>query len=135
MESVSLSLLVINCKDYRPSHNWYLCRTGPYFSNAPKKPDPGSIYESNLNEYNASSDYGLMPECPGMTDEEAAEIVESWCIKNDIPYISDMDNMERMYRWYYKIDKLEAELSCLDYHKIDPPDYVVHHLVKRTPSN
>ena len=45
-----------------------------------------------------------MPECPGMTDEEAAAVLKWWCRQSDIPYNDDMDNIEAAYRWYYKYE-------------------------------
>lgn len=31
MEPVNLSILVVNCKQYIPSYNWYFCKSGRYF--------------------------------------------------------------------------------------------------------
>ena len=42
-----------------------------------------------------------MPECPRMTDEEAAAVVKDWCLKNDIKYIDDMDDIEETRRAIY----------------------------------
>ena len=41
------------------------------------------------------------PECPGMTDEEAAAALKLWCRQNNISYNDDMDNVEAAYRCYY----------------------------------
>ena len=117
MEPISLSILVVNCKNYVPSHNWYLCKSGRHFSAAAKSPDSWDYDEEHLNEYDASDDYILMPECPRMTDEEAAEVVRSWCQQNNIPYNDDLDEIEAAYRWYYKYD---------DYGDINNRSYIGH---------
>ena len=44
-----------------------------------------------------------MPECPGMTDEEAAAVVKNWCIRNNIQFIDDMDRIEETYRAIYNL--------------------------------
>ena len=46
-----------------------------------------------------------MPECPGMTDEEAAVVLKWWCRQNNISYNDDMDNIEAAYRWSYKCEE------------------------------
>lgn len=84
MKPISLSILVVNCKDYKPFNNWYLCKSGRYLCAAAKSPNSLVYDEARLNEYNGSDDYVLMPECPGMTDEEAASVVMDWCEQNDI---------------------------------------------------
>ena len=104
MEKVNLSILVVNCKDYKPSHNWYLSKSERCFYGTAKTPDIIGYDEARLNELNSSDDCILMPECPKMTDEEAAEVVKEWCNQNDIPFNDDMDNIEAAYRWYYKYD-------------------------------
>ncbi len=40
-----------------------------------------------------------------MVNEEAAVVLKWWCRQNDIPYNDNMDNIEAVYRWYYKCDK------------------------------
>jgi hypothetical protein len=35
-----------------------------------------------------------MPECPGMTDEEAAVVLKWWCRQNNNPYNDDMNNID-----------------------------------------
>ena len=113
----SLSILVVNCKNYVPSHDWYLCKSGMHFSAAAKTPDWPDYDEARHNEFNDSDDYVLMPECPGMTDEEAGGVVKAWCERHDIPYVDDLDNIEAAYRWYYK---------CDDYDDNDHALYVCH---------
>ena len=117
MEPISLSILVVNCKNYVPEYNWYLCKSGRHFSGAVKTPDFLGYDETRIQEFDSSDDYVLMPECPKMTDEEAAEVVKSWCEKNEIPYIDDLDEIETAYRWYYKYD---------DYDDISHRSYVCH---------
>ena len=56
-----------------------------------RTPDWPDFDEERRKEYDASDDYVLMPECPQMAAEEAAEVVQTWCEKNDIPYNDDMD--------------------------------------------
>ncbi len=104
MEPVNISILVVSCKHYVPSYNWYFCKSRGYICGTPNSPDDFCYDEIRLNEFNSSEDYVLMPECPGMTDEEAAEIVQDWCKKNSIPFHDDMDNIEAAYRCYYKYD-------------------------------
>jgi hypothetical protein len=117
MEPISLSILVISCKDYKPSHNWYLCKSGRCISGVAKSPDTLDYDETRLHEYDESDDYVLMPECPGMTNEETAVVVRNWCEKNNIPYEEDIDNIEAAYRWYYKYD---------DYSNSDQQSYIWH---------
>jgi hypothetical protein len=97
-----LSILVVNCKDYKPSHDWYLCKSGGHFRGVARTPEWPDYDEALREEFNASDDYVLMPECPGMTDIEAAEVIRDWCEQNDIPYIDDLDDIEAAYRYYYK---------------------------------
>ncbi|MBO4880500.1 MAG: hypothetical protein J5555_02340 [Firmicutes bacterium] len=104
MKPISLSILVVNCKDYKPFNNWYLCKSGRYLCGTAKSPDTIGYDEARLSEYEKSDDHVLMPECPGMTNEEAAVAVRYWCEKNDIPYIDDIDDIEAAHRWYYKYD-------------------------------
>ena len=117
MEPISLSILVVNCKDYKPQNNWYLCKSGMHFSAAAKSPDSWDYNEARLQKYETSDDYVLMPECPRMTDEEAGKVVMDWCERNDIPYIDDLDDIETAYHWYYKYG---------DYDGLDHPSYVCH---------
>lgn len=107
MKEVYLSILVVNCKDYKPSHNWYLRKSDSCFYGAAKESDKFWHDELKLKEYEASDDFVLMPECPNMTDEEAAEVVKKWCEENDIPYIDDMEIIEEAYKWYYKYGEYE----------------------------
>ena len=105
MEQVNLSILVVNCKDYQPSHNWYFCKSGRCFCGAVRSPGTIGYDVIKLDALNTSPDFVLMPECPGMTDEEAAEVVKKWCDDNNIPYNDDLDRIEEVYRWYYKYDR------------------------------
>ena len=104
MKSVNLSILVVNCKHYIPSYNWYFNKGGRHICGTANSADDICFDEARLKEFNDSSDYVLLPECPGMTDDEAAEVVKAWCECNEIPYRDDMDNIEETYRWYYKYD-------------------------------
>ena len=117
MEPISLSILVVNCKDYKPFYNWYLCRSGCHFSGTANTPDDPTYSEARLNKFNASGDYVLLPECPRMSDEEAALVVRNWCEQNDIPFIDDLDDIETAYHWYYKYG---------DYDGLDHQSYVCH---------
>lgn len=117
MEPISLSILVVNCKDYKPSHDWYLCKSGMHFSAAAKSSDWPDYDEVRHKEFNDSDDYVLMPECPGMTDEEAGEVIRNWCEQNSIPYIDDLDDIETAYQWYYKYG---------DYDGLDHQSYICH---------
>jgi hypothetical protein len=105
MEPVNLSILVVNCKQYIPTYNWYFCKSGRYFCGTANSPDDICFNEARLKEYNDSDDYVLMPECPGMTDEEAAVVLKWWCRQNNIPYNDDMNNIDAAYRWYYKYEE------------------------------
>ena len=118
MEPINLSILVVNCKDYKPSHDWYLCKSGGYFCGVARTPEWPDYDEELREEYNASDDYVLMPECPRMSDEEAADVVKEWCVQNDIIYNDDMDNIETAYRWYYKYD------DYVDYDDLYEPSYM-----------
>ena len=64
MEPVNLSILVVNCKQYIPSYNWYFCKSGRYFCGTANSPDDICFNEARLKEFNDSDDYVLMPECP-----------------------------------------------------------------------
>ena len=118
MERVNLSILVVNCKNYVPSYNWYLCKSGGYFCGTANSPDDASYKKERHNEYDTSDDYVLMPDCPGMSDEEAAEVVMKWCEQNQIPYNDDMDNIEAAYEWYYKYGDGISDYTPM-YHKVD----------------
>ena len=102
MKNVSLSILIVNCKDYKPAYNWYFCKKERYFCGTANDPDDICYDESRLNKYESSDDYVLLPNCCGMADDEAAEIVKAWCECNGIPYIDDTDSIEKAYQWYYK---------------------------------
>jgi hypothetical protein len=94
MEPVNLSILVVNCKQYIPSYNWYFCKSGRYFCGTANSPDDICFNEARLKEFNDSDDYVLMPECPGMTDDEAAVVLKWWCRQNNNPYNDDMNNID-----------------------------------------
>lgn len=51
--------------------------------------------------FETSDDFVLMPECPGMTDDEAAVVIKDWCLNNDIKFIDDMDHKEEIRRAIY----------------------------------
>ena len=111
MEPISLSILVVICKDYKPSHDWYFRKSKGGIFGAAKAPKWPDYDEERHKEFNYSHDYVLMPECPGMSDEEAVEVVRIWCVNNNIPYIDDFDCIETAYHWYYKF----GEYNGLDY--------------------
>ena len=117
MEPINVSILVVNCKDYKPTHDYYLCKSGRHFCSVARTPEWPDYNEERRKEYSDSEDYVLMPECPGMTDEEAANVVKEWCLQNNIPYNDDMENIEAAYRWYYKYD------DCDDLYN---PSYICH---------
>lgn len=100
-KKAKLSLLVVNCKQYIPSYNWYYRKSDGYVYGTANSPDDICYDEARLKEFESSDDFVLMPECHGMTDEEAAEVIEGWCEKNNIRYIDDMDNIEETYRGVY----------------------------------
>ena len=98
---IKLSILVVNCKQYIPSYNWYFRKSDGCIYGTANSPDDICYDEIRLTIFETSDDFVLMPECPGMTDEEAAEVVKDWCVKNNIRYIDDMDNIEETYRGVY----------------------------------
>ena len=51
MKEVYLSILVVNCKDYKPSHNWYLRKNDSCFYGAAKESDKFWHDELKLKEY------------------------------------------------------------------------------------
>lgn len=104
MEPVNVSIVVVNCKEYIPSYNWYFCKSERYITGTANSPDDICYHEERLKKYENSDDFVLMPDCHGMTDEEAAVIVKWWFRQNNIPYNDDMDNIEAAYRWYYKYE-------------------------------
>lgn len=104
MRKVSLSSLVVSCKDYKPDYNWYFRKSDGYIYGALNRPDISGYDEERVKEYDASDDFVLTPECPRMTDEDAAEVVREWCGENNIPYNDDLERIEEVYRWYYKYD-------------------------------
>jgi len=101
MEGIKLSLLVVSCKQYIPSYNWYFRRSDGCIYGAANTPEGICYDESRLNILESSDDFVLMPECPRMTDGEAAAVVKDWCIKNNIRFIDDMDRIEETYRAIY----------------------------------
>lgn len=104
MKSVGLSILVISCKDYKPTHDWYYRKSESYIVGTARTPDIPGYDEERRNEFNASDDYVLMPECPRMTDDEAINVVKAWCGQNDIRYVDDLENIKAIRRWYYRLD-------------------------------
>ena len=52
MEPVNLSILVVNCKQYIPSYNWYFCKSGRYFCGTANSPDDICFNEARLKEFN-----------------------------------------------------------------------------------
>ena len=54
MEPVNLSILVVNCKQYIPSYNWYFCKSGRYFCGTANSPDDICFNEARLKEFNDS---------------------------------------------------------------------------------
>ena len=101
MEKARLSFLVVDCKQYIPSYNWYFRKSDGYIYGTANSPEDICYDEIRLNIFESSDDFVLMPECPGMTDEEAAAVVKDWCIKNNIQFIDDMDRIEETYRAIY----------------------------------
>ena len=101
MKPINLSFLVVDCKDYKPSHNWYLSTKDGYIYGIAKDPEWPDYNEARLKEFDESEHYVLMPECPGMTDEEAADEIKKWCVQNGIPFNDDMENIEMAYRGDY----------------------------------
>ena len=98
---IKLSILVIDSKQYIPSYNWYFRKSDGCIYGTANSPDDICYDEVRLTIFESSDDFVLMPECPGMTDEEAAEVVKDWCAKNNIRFIDDMDNIEETYRAMY----------------------------------
>ena len=101
MAETKLSFLVVDCKQYIPSYNWYFRKSDGFIYGTPNSPDGICYDEEIINEYEGSDDFVLMPECPRMTDDDAAEVVKAWCDKNNIQYVDDMDNIEETYRAIY----------------------------------
>ncbi len=101
MKNVRLSSLVVSCKDYKPAYNWYLRRSDGYYYGTANHVDDMTYDEETLREYEESDDYVLLPECPGMTDDDAAEVLKQWCALNNITYVDDMDDIENTYKGYY----------------------------------
>jgi hypothetical protein len=101
MLGIKLSILVVNCKQYIPSYNWYFRKSDECIYGTANSPDDICYDENRLNIFESSNDFVLMPECPGMTDEEAAEVIKDWCIRNNIQFIDDMDKIEETYRAIY----------------------------------
>ena len=119
MEKVSLSMLVVNCKDYQPSSNWYFQKSERQICGTWNNPNSKGYNKNKLNKYESSDDYVLMPECPRMSDEEASKVVKSWCEENDIPYIDDIENIDIAYKWYYKYGEYEDPRNT-------PPNAIFH---------
>lgn len=101
MEGIRLSILVVSCKQYIPSYNWYFRKSDECIYGTANSPDDICYDEIRLNIFESSDEFVLMPECPRMTDEEAAAVVKDWCLKNDIKYIDDMDDIEETRRAIY----------------------------------
>ena len=101
MEKAKLSVLVIDCKQYIPVYNWYFRKSDGCIYGTANSPEDICYDETRLTIFESSDDFVLMPECPGMTDDEAAAVVKDWCLKNDIKYIDDMDDIEETRRAIY----------------------------------
>ena len=98
---IKLSILVISCKQYYPSYNWYFRKSDGLIYGTANSPEDICYDEIRLKIFESSDDFVLMPECPEMSDEEAAEVIKGWCEKNSIRYIDDMDKIEETYRAIY----------------------------------
>jgi hypothetical protein len=98
---IKLSILVISCKQYYPSYNWYFRKSDGLIYGTANSPEDICYDEIRIKIFESSDDFVLMPECPEMSDEEAAEVIKGWCEKNSIRYIDDMDKIEETYRAIY----------------------------------
>lgn len=128
MEKVSLSMLVVNCKDYQPSSNWYFQKSERCICGTWKNSNSKAYNERKLEKYESSDDYVLMPECSEMSDEEASEVVKLWCEKNGIPYIDDLEDIDIAYKWYYKYPEFEDPRNAPSnaiYHWVEYNDGVI----------
>ena len=101
MPGIKLSILVVNCKEYIPSYNWYFRKSDRCIYGTANSSEDICYDETRLTIFESSDDFVMMPDCPGMTDEEAAEVIKDWCIKNNIQFIDDMDKIEETYRAIY----------------------------------
>ena len=54
MEPFNVSILVVNCKDYKPTHDYYLCKSGRHISSVARTPEWPDYNEERRKEY---SDY------------------------------------------------------------------------------
>ena len=68
MEKVNLSILVVNCKDFKPSHNWYLCKSERCFYGTAKTPD----IIGYQNKFDDKFDFSVV--------SKLNQIVELWLI-------------------------------------------------------
>lgn len=73
-----MNIFIVSVSDPK---DYYLCKSGRHFSAVARTPEWPDYNEERRKEYNDSDDYTLMPECPGMTDEEAADVVKEWCVQ------------------------------------------------------
>jgi hypothetical protein len=101
MGIINLSSLVISCKQYFPSYNWYFRKSDGCIYGTANSQEDICYDETRLSIFESSDDFVLMPECPGMSNEEAAAVIKDWCEKNSIRYIDDMDRIEEAYRAIY----------------------------------
>lgn len=101
MEKARLSVLVVDCKQYIPSYNWYFRKSDGCIYGTANSPEDICYDEMRLTIFESSDDFVLMPECPEMTNDEAAAVVKDWCINNNIQFIDDMDKIEETYRAIY----------------------------------
>ena len=67
MEPVNLSILVVNCKQYIPSYNWYFCKSGRYFCGTANSPEDICFNEARLKEFNDSKNSNISIICSPAT--------------------------------------------------------------------
>ena len=61
MEPVNLSILVVNCKEYKPSYHWYFSKSVRYFCGTPK--ERGTIGYDVIKLINTSPGADLDKSC------------------------------------------------------------------------
>ena len=95
MEPVNLSILVVNCKQYIPSYNWYFCKSRRYFCGTANSPDDICFNEARLKEFNDSENY-----YGEGNDKEGIKI------KNSKKKIEEINN-----NYYYNLESKEPQMK------------------------
>ena len=101
MKPVNLSILVVNCKDYHPSHDYYLCKSGRHFSGVARTPEWPDYNEELHNKTIATE----------ATEKAALEMIRL-AQSGGIPDAQTKSSLKNLGLNDYTIDELFAQIDA-----------------------